>query len=146
MTTQPNLKSAGITNLDSTPPIRNTAGHDNGLTRTMEIVGIAGPTTDGDTTGGVLRLVRVPSNAIIKRVMYAQKAATTTAAFSFGIYYSDTADGTSPGNVAGTATAIMSTLSSASSGYNAPGSTMRGAALQTMSYERIRALYPSLRS
>ncbi len=110
MTTQPNLKSAAITSLDAKPPVRVTAGAEGGPSFMYSVIGIAGPTTDAYTTGGVLRLVRLPSNAIIRKVSYIQKAATTTATFSFGIYYSDTTDGTSASNVAATATAIMSTL------------------------------------
>lgn len=110
MAAQGNLKSTAITNLDATPPVRPTAGGEGGSSVLYSIIGIAGPTTDAATTGGVLRMVRLPSNAIVQKVSYCQKAATTTANFSFGIYYSDTADGTTPPNVAGTATAIMSTL------------------------------------
>lgn len=109
MAAQGNLKSTAITNLDATPPVRATAGKEGGGSIMYTIIGIAGPTTDAATTGGVLRMVRLPSNAIVRKVSYCQKAATTTAAFSFGIYYSDTADGTSATNVAATATAIMST-------------------------------------
>ncbi len=109
MPAQGNLKSAAITNLDATPPVRTTAGAEGSPSIMYSIIGKAGPTTDAATTGGVLRLVRLPSNAIVRKVSYVQLAATTTATFSFGIYYSDTADGTSASNVAGTATAIMAT-------------------------------------
>lgn len=111
MAAQGNLKSTAITNFDATPPVRPTAGAEGGHSTLYDVVGIAGPTTDAATTGGVLRMVRLPSNAIVRAVYYTQRAATTTATFSFGLYYSDAAsDGTSPGNVAATATAIMSTL------------------------------------
>ena len=110
MTAQANLKSTAITNMDAKPPVWPTAGQEGGRTVVYDVVGIAGPTTDGATTGGLLRMVRVPSNAIIRKVSYCQKAATTTAAFSFGIYYSDASDGTSAANVSAAATAIMSTM------------------------------------
>jgi hypothetical protein len=55
-------------------------------------------------------MVRVPSNAIIRAVYYCQKAATTTANFSFGLYYSDANDGTTAANVAAAGTAILSTM------------------------------------
>src|ERR1041385_5263052 len=99
MTAQPNLKSAAITNLDATPVVRGTAGREGGSSRVFEVIGIVGPTTDGDTTGGILRAVRVPSNAIIRSIMYAQVGATTTASFDCGLYYSDSVnDGTQPLN------------------------------------------------
>lgn len=111
MAAQGNLKSTAITNWDAQPIVHPTAGADGGAAKVMEIVGKCGPTTNGATTGGVLRMVRFPSNIIIRKVEYVQQAATTTANFSFGLYYSDsTTDGTGAINQAGAATAIMSTL------------------------------------
>ena len=55
-------------------------------------------------------MVRIPSNAMVRKVEYVQQAATTTATFSFGLYYSNTLDGTSAPNVTAAGTAIMSTL------------------------------------
>lgn len=99
MAAQANLKSAAITSMDATPPVRPSAGREGGATREHVVVGIVGPTTDGATTGGVLRAVRIPSNAHVKSVMVAQAAATTTAAFDVGLYYSDsTSDGTVAAN------------------------------------------------
>lgn len=99
MTTQPNLKSAAITNMDATPPVRPSAGREGGATRLVVAIGVVGPTTDADTTGGVLRAVRIPSNACVHSVMVAQQAATTTATFDIGLYYSDsTSDGTVAAN------------------------------------------------
>lgn len=98
MTTQPNLKSAAITNLDLTPPVRPTAGQEGGASILYDVVGKVGPTTDTYTTGGVLRAVRLPSNAVVRDIMLAQVAATTTASFDVGAYYSDGQDGTSASN------------------------------------------------
>lgn len=98
MAAQDNLKSAAITALDATPPRRPTAGQEGGGAYLYDVVGIVGPTTNGATTGGILRAVRVPSNAIIRDIMYAQKAATTTASFDFGAYYSTGNDGTTTAN------------------------------------------------
>lgn len=98
MTTQPDLKSAAITNLDLRPSVRPTAGQEGGGSILYDIVGIAGPTTDGDTTGGVLRMVRLPSNAIVRDILIGQVAATTTASFDVGAYYSDGNDGTTAAN------------------------------------------------
>ena len=95
MAAQANLKSTAITHWDAQPIVAPTAGADGGAGLLYEVVGIAGPTTDGATTGGILRMVRVPSNAIIRRIYVVQKAATTTASFKVGFYYSDSAtDGT----------------------------------------------------
>lgn len=103
MAAQANLKSTAITNLDATPPVRATAGNEGGLTKLFDVVGIVGPTTSGATTGGVLRAVRIPSNAIVRSVQVAQQAGTTTASFDIGLYYSDAVDGTSSLNQAAAA-------------------------------------------
>lgn len=95
MAAQGNLKSAAITNMDATPPVWPTAGQEGGRVAVWEVIGIAGPTTSGATTGGYLFMVRLPSNAIVKKVEYVQKAATTTANFDFDLWYSDANDGTS---------------------------------------------------
>lgn len=95
MTAQANLKSTAITNLDAKPPVRPTAGQEGGTSVLYDVVGIAGPTTDGATTGGYLSMVRIPSNAIVRSVQLVQKAATTTANFDIDLWYSDsTSDGT----------------------------------------------------
>src|SRR5690348_1949756 len=91
MAAQGNLKSTAITNLDANPVVRPTAGQDGGGAPLFDITGKVGPTTDGATTGGILRVVRIPSNAIIKQVLLTQVAATTTATFDVGIDYSDAA-------------------------------------------------------
>lgn len=98
MAAQGNLKGASITSLDATPAVRPNAGREGGVAYNYVAVGIVGPTTDAATTGGILRAVRVPSNACIKSVMVAQAAATTTAAFDIGLYYSDANDGTTLAN------------------------------------------------
>ena len=98
MTTQPNLKSAAITNLDATPPVRPSAGREGGVAIPYVVIGKVGPTTDTDTTGGVLRACRIPSNSCVQSVQVCQVAATTTATFDIGLYYSDANDGTSVSN------------------------------------------------
>lgn len=112
MAAQGNLKSASITNLDlTTPPFRPTAGGEGAHSYLYDQVGIVGPTTTAATTGGICRVIRLPSNAIVRAVYYCQLAATTTATFSFGLYYSDsTTDGTNPVNVAAAATALLATM------------------------------------
>lgn len=99
MTVQPNLKSAGITNLDASIVIRPGAGQDNGPSRVLRAVGVCGPTTSGDTTGGNLQVIRVPSNCYLQGIKAFQEAATTTATFTIALFYSDsTVDGTTPLN------------------------------------------------
>lgn len=99
MAAQANLKSTAITNLDATPILRATAGQEGGLAPVYQITGKVGPTTNGATTGGVLRAVRIPSNAVVKKVEVVQVAGTTTATFNVGLYFSDsTTDGTTAGN------------------------------------------------
>jgi hypothetical protein len=75
--------------LDAKPSVRPTAGQGGGTSILYDITEKIGPTTDSDTTGGVLRVIRLPSNAVIKQVLLTQVAATTTATFDVGIDYSD---------------------------------------------------------
>lgn len=106
MTVQPNLKSTAITNLDASPPSRGTAGK--GATGNVKsIEGTTAALTTGNTAGGILRMVRIPSNAIVKRVSWAVDASTTTFDADVGLYYSDDVrDGTTLANVAAANTAI----------------------------------------
>lgn len=106
MTVQPNIKSAGITNLDATPPVRTTAGKDAAAGRLLCVTGKSPAFTTAGTAGGIARIVRVPSNAIIKRVAWAVEASVTTFDCDVGLYYSDKLDGTTPANVAAANTAI----------------------------------------
>lgn len=109
MTTQPNLKSVGITNADASPVVRNGAGQAGGPGRLMRVCDVVGPTTNGDTTGGQLRALRIPSNCFLIGIKAFQKAATTTATFTISLFYSDAAsDGTSIGNTGEIGTSIFS--------------------------------------
>lgn len=101
MAAETNIKSAGITNLDATPMVLNTAGQ-----------GAAGPPREIDdyvsvaatpiqTAGSYYRLVRIPSNAKIKTLTISTDKAldsgTPTLAFDIGLAWSDsTIDGTLP--------------------------------------------------
>ncbi len=106
MTVQPNLKSTGITRLDASPRTANTSGAPGGPGRLVVVSDTAPALTTGNTAGGIIRMVRIPSNCIVKRVLWAVNNTTTTADVDVGLYYSDIADGTSAANVAATATAI----------------------------------------
>lgn len=92
MTTEA-LKSAVITNLNATPPVRATTG--TGAAGMLRSVDGTLTATTGKTTGSVYRMVRVPSNAKVKHVFACLDAAVTTFDADIGLYYSDnTQDGT----------------------------------------------------
>lgn len=85
------VKSTAITNLDATPPVRSSGGQGAGEFLIVN---------DGScaTTSGVLvdpntyyRLVRIPSDAIVKKVEAWLDAAGTTITGDIGLYYSDDA-------------------------------------------------------
>lgn len=98
-------KSTMITNLNATPAAMNTAG--NGAPgRLMRVHSTITPTAS-QATSVLNRLVRIPSNAIVSRVMIFMDAATTTTTGNIGLWFSDANDGTSVGN-RGNLTAISS--------------------------------------
>lgn len=105
MTVQPNLLSSAITNLNATPPVRTSAGF-GGAGILRSITGKTAALTTGNTAGGIMRMVRLPSNAMVQEVYWAVEAATTTFDCDVGVYYSNAADGTLPANVAAADTAI----------------------------------------
>lgn len=105
MTVQPNLLSPAITSLNATPAVRKSAGF--GAPGTLiTVVGTSAALTTAFTAGGIIRLVRVPSNAMIQEVSWGVAAATTTFDADVGVYYSNAYDGTTPTNVAAADTAI----------------------------------------
>lgn len=105
MAVQPNLKSTGVTNLAATPRVANTAGK-GAPGRLVSVNDVLPAMTTAGTAGGIMRVVRVPSDCIIKGVYWMNAATVTTVDCDVGLYYSDTADGTSSTNVAGAGTAI----------------------------------------
>jgi hypothetical protein len=80
------IKSTAVTNLDAAPPVRATSGK-GGFYEPVMIEAIAHITTGMDNTS-TYRLVRVPSNAIVKKVEAWLDAAGTTITGDFGIWYS----------------------------------------------------------
>lgn len=108
MTVQPNLLSGAITSLNATPPVRTSAGA-GGSQWLRTIMGRCAAMTTGNTAGGILRMVRVPSNAIIVEVYWKIDASVTTVDCDVGCYYSNAADGTTPTNVAAADTTINAT-------------------------------------
>jgi hypothetical protein len=94
------LKSTPVTRLDATPPVRTTSGQGaNGVLHHID--GTVTATTAMDA-GSTYRLVRLPSNAIVKEVWACLDTAVTTFTADIGVYYSSGAD-TPPGTVAATA-------------------------------------------
>lgn len=98
--------SGAITNLDATPIVRNSGG---GYAFGHVQTAIATITPTASQATSVLnRLVRIPSNAIVRKVSILLDAAATTLTGNIGLWYSDnTNDGTSGVN-AGNLTAISS--------------------------------------
>jgi hypothetical protein len=106
MTVQPNLLSTGITNLNASPRVRNTSGKPGGPGRLVIVTDTLPAMTTGDTAGGIMRVIRIPSNCIVKKVAWAADATVTTVDCDVGLYYSNTNDGTGAANVAAAATPI----------------------------------------
>lgn len=78
-----NTKSTHITNADATPPVLTNGFIANGILH--EAVGTV-ETLAADDAASVYRLVRVPSNARITRVLLASDAITGASASDVGVY------------------------------------------------------------
>lgn len=78
------VKSTPVTNLDTVPPVQNTAG-EGGAGYTQTIVGsaVALASSSADST---YQLVRIPSNAKVSQVRF-ESAAQGAGAFDIGVYY-----------------------------------------------------------
>jgi hypothetical protein len=103
MTTEA-LKSASITDADASPVVRESAGIGGRGVQMQK--GDYITTTSGKTVGSTYRLVRIKSTDVVKGLWLETAAMGGSSAADFGLYYSDTADGTSPANVAASATPI----------------------------------------
>lgn len=78
-------KSTSVTNRDTSPQIANTAGK-GGAWRSRKIDGyVAGAATDSSTSQ--YRMVRVPSNCIVKSVVWDHSAFGGSCAADVGLYY-----------------------------------------------------------
>ena len=105
MAAQANLLSPSITSLNASPRVRSTAGSGGaGVLRTINDTAAA--MTTGGTSGGILRMCRIPSNCYVKEVFWFAATTVTTVDCDVGLYYSNTADGTTAANVAAADTAI----------------------------------------
>jgi|DEB0MinimDraft_3_1074331.scaffolds.fasta_scaffold19566_2 hypothetical protein len=82
-----NTKSSAISNADASPAVLNSPRVVGGFLR--ESVGTV-EVAAGDDDGSVFRFVRVPSNARISTVEYANDAITAGTDYDLGVY--DTAD------------------------------------------------------
>jgi hypothetical protein len=90
------LKSTPITNLDATPAVANSAGL-GGPARLHSLSGFV-TAVAADAAGSTYQLVRVPSTAVIKQVLF-ESEAQGAGKVQLSVYYSDsTVDGTAPAN------------------------------------------------
>lgn len=93
------VKSTSITNLDAAPPLYPTAGV-GGSVRIRELDDYVSVAT-GATTSDTYQVVRVPTHAILKSLMFMSTAfAGTTWDVNITLYYSDNGpfDGSNPSN------------------------------------------------
>jgi hypothetical protein len=89
-----NLKSAAITNLDASPAVIPTSGE--GAPGMLRCVSGFVTTVASDAQGSTYRLVRVPSRAVIKQIIF-ESQAQAAGDINLSVYYSDsTIDGTQP--------------------------------------------------
>ena len=84
------IKSAIITSLDATPPVRTTTGA--GSAGRLIYADGSAVFANSMTAGSTYQMVRVPSNAIIKRIWACIDTAVTTFTVDIGVYYSSGLD------------------------------------------------------
>ena len=90
------LKSAAITNLDASPLVVNNAG--NGAPAFLQHIDGYVTAVASDAAGSTYQLVRVPSTAIVKRLIL-ESEAQGAGKINLSVYYSDsTVDGTQAAN------------------------------------------------
>src|SRR5262249_35893671 len=81
------LKSNPIVNLDASPMVQNTTGE--GQDAIMRTANGHVATTAGVTTGSTYRLVRIPTNSKVKRVLLTNAAQGATGAVDIDVAFSD---------------------------------------------------------
>lgn len=95
MTTEA-LKSTPITNADASPVVASRAGK--GAPGVLRMVNGYVTVSASMAAGSTYRLVRIPSNAVVKQVLF-ESEAQGAGKFNLSVYYSDsTTDGTSAAN------------------------------------------------
>lgn len=89
------LKSTSITNLDASPVTPNTSGE--GSSGVLRAINDNVTSTAGATSPSTYKMVRIPTNAKIKRVLLSCAAHGGASAFDIDVAYSDSpTDGTQP--------------------------------------------------
>lgn len=86
MTTEA-IKSTPITNFDATPAVRPKGPGQAGGIGVMCGVDATAAFADLVTSGSTYRMVRIPSNAIVKKVVACLETAVTTFTVDIGVYY-----------------------------------------------------------
>jgi len=81
------ISSAAIAGYSTNPPTKPVGGA--GAANALLFNDGSATRTAGATTGSIYRLVRVPTNVYVKKVILDAAAAGANAAFSIGVYYSD---------------------------------------------------------
>lgn len=98
MTQTSHLKSAQITALDTVQPGGDITSTGYGAPGMLRSVSGFVTTVSGDASGSTYQMVRVPTNASIKQVLFSVQA-MSAGAFDIGVYYSTSSiDGTPAGN------------------------------------------------
>lgn len=88
-------KSPSIVNLDASPIITNTIGE--GAPGFLRAVNDSVTAVVGDSIASIYRMVRIPTNAKVKRVLVNYLTASTAGATDIDVFFSDSAtDGTQP--------------------------------------------------
>lgn len=88
------LKSTQVTNLDSLPPVANTAG-ESGVGSLRCLTQSVSP-TNGASIGSTYRVLRLPSNAKVKHVLADTANTAGLGSYNVGLAYSDAPLVTSP--------------------------------------------------
>lgn len=100
------LKSTSVTNLDASPVVANTSGE--GATGYLTSANDTVTSTSGMLLGSTYKMVRIPVEAKIRRVLFSCAAHGGSAAFDIDVAFSDsTTDGT-PAALQGTIPQISS--------------------------------------
>ncbi len=99
-----NLKSLAITGYDATPPTKPASGM--GAAGVLREVSAFLTTVSSDDTTSTYALVRLPSNCIVKEILFDTATMSTSSALDVGAWYSDKPLDFPTGNVA-SGTAII---------------------------------------
>lgn len=100
------LKSTSVTNLDSSPIVANTIGE--GADGQLRMANDTVTSTAAVTTGSTYKVVRIPTNAKVKRVLLNTAAHGGSAAFDIDVAHSDSAVDGTPASLQGNIIQISS--------------------------------------